>query len=203
MKELFSIKAREQTYRLVIIAVLVVSAVVSLASLAYAHRSIQESKKNIYILENSQALVKAQATDITNSYNILARSAVERINKLLYQQVPDVNNLNKQLHEATTMSDRSVANVIDALKTHDYYDNILAQNFYTLLLTDSIVIDYSINPHRFVFWGTLKIVRGSLSQDRNIITSGYVEQMANGVATENNITGFLIRQLKIENDTQR
>lgn len=66
MKELFSIKAREQTYRLVIIAVLVVSAVVSLASLAYAHRSIQESKKNIYILENSQALVKAQATVCLN-----------------------------------------------------------------------------------------------------------------------------------------
>lgn len=199
MKELFSIRARETTYRVIIVAIIVVSAIVVVLTSYFANKTVQESKKVIFIRENDNALVKAYATDLTNSYDILARGAVERINQLIYQQVPDVDNMNKQLREALVMSDKNTKTLIDILKNQDYFNNIISQNFYTLLLTDSINIDYSSDPHVFIYKGTLKIVRDKLTANRSIVTTGEIQQV--GMVTSGNNSGFLIKKMKLISDT--
>ena len=146
MKELFSIRAREVTYRYIIIGLLGFSLGVAGISIYYANSSIEEGKKNIYILKNDKALIRAQSIDFNNSYDILAKGQIEEINSLLFQQVPDPDNINKRIKIAETLGDESVKNEEDKLKMSNYYDNIINQSFYTLLLTDSISIDYSINP---------------------------------------------------------
>lgn len=124
MKELYSIRLREKTYRIIIIASFLVSGTISAVSLIYSYNTIQESKKNIYVLENSKALVKAKSTDINNSYDILVKNQIQTINQLIYQQVPDPDNMNKQLKQALVIYDKSTANIIDALKTHEYLNRI-------------------------------------------------------------------------------
>lgn len=75
-------------------------------------------------MENSKTLVKAKSTDINNSYDILVKNQIQTINQLIYQQVPDPDNMNKQLKQALVISDKSTANIIDALKTHEYLKRI-------------------------------------------------------------------------------
>ncbi|PQL93565.1 hypothetical protein [Apibacter adventoris] len=80
MKELYSIRLREKTYRIIIIASFLVSGTISAVSLIYSYNTIQESKKNIYVLENSKSLVKAKSTNINNSYDILVKNQIQTIN---------------------------------------------------------------------------------------------------------------------------
>lgn len=202
MKELFSIKAREQTYRIILLGTFIAAAVISIASLWYANKSIQESKKNIYVLKNDQALIRAVSTDLTNSYDILTRAAVVRINQLIYQHIPDAANINKQLAEAVNMSDKvSVRTVIDVLKEHSFYQNLLSQNFFTILTVDSTSIDYSRDPHPWVFMGTLQIIRDGMAATRQIITSGEIENM--GMVSEDNRSGFIVRRMKLVSDIDK
>ncbi len=202
MKELFSIRAREQTYRIVLLGSFIAVAVIAIASIWYANKSIQESKKNIYVLKNDQALVRAMSTDLTNSYDILTRAAVVRINQLIYQHIPDATNMNKQLAEAVNMSDKgSVRTVIDVLKEHNYYQNLLSQNFFTILTTDSVSVDYSRDPHPWVFTGTLQIVRDGITATRQIIMSGEIQNM--GMISENNKSGYIIKKMKLISDTDK
>lgn len=200
MKELFSIRKRETTYRIVIIGTLLVSGIVAVVSLGYAYNTIEESKKNIYVMQNSTSIVKATASDITNSYDILMRGQVEEINKLLYQQVPDPENMDKQIKKALVMSDQSVAKIVDALKEHDYYSSIVNQNYYTILITDSIKMNYSVSPYAFNYKGKLKIVRNTNTFFRDVETSGYIDDTK--TVTKNNERGFLIRDMRIVKDQQ-
>ncbi len=198
MKELFSIRNREITYRYVIIFSFLLSTVIAIVSLIYAYRAVDDSKKNIYVLVNDNNLVRAKSTDITNSFDILAKSQIERLNQLIYQQVPDPDNINKQLKEALVMSDNSSANLIDALKTNNYYNDLVSQNFYSLLLTDSVSVNYSFTPAPFTYYGKLKIVRNGQTFYRQTITTGEIERT--GISTTNNEYGFLIRNFNLKSD---
>ena len=195
MKEIFSIRAREVTYRYIIIGLLGFSLGVAGISIYYANSSIEEGKKNIYILKNDKALIRAQSIDFNNSYDILAKGQIEEINSLLFQQVPDPDNINKRIKIAETLGDESVKNEEDKLKMSNYYDNIINQSFYTLLLTDSISIDYSLNPHPFIYYGKLKIVRSGKQVLREIKTTGKIEPT--GIITDTDERGFLIKNFKI------
>ena len=153
-------------------------------------------------MKNDQALIRAVSTDLTNSYDILTRAAVVRINQLIYQHIPDAANINKQLAEAVNMSDKvSVRTVIDVLKEHSFYQNLLSQNFFTILTVDSTSIDYSRDPHPWVFMGTLQIIRDGMAATRQIITSGEIENM--GMVSEDNRSGFIVRRMKLVSDIDK
>ena len=165
-----------------------------------SHLQNIENKKNIYVLVNDKHLIKAQASDISNSNDILTRGAVENIHKLLYEIVPDIGQINKQLKEAVTSSDRYTSNFIDALKQKQFYQIVISQNYFTLLQTDTIGIDYSINPNKFHYKGTLKIIRQDQKSERAIETEGFVQYT--GRASENNERGFIISKIKLISDRE-
>lgn len=198
MKELLSIRNREITYRIVIVAALAAAVLITAVSIGYAFRTLSEAKKNIYVLVNDRNLVQAKSTDIENSFDILSKAQIERVNKLIYQQVPDPDNINRQINEAMVMSDKSAANLVDALKQNNFYNDLVSQNFYTLLLTDSITVNYSLTPSPFTYYGKLKIVRSGQSFYRQTITTGEIERT--GISTKNNEFGFLIHNFNLKSD---
>lgn len=197
MEKLFSIRAREITYRMVIVLCMLVTAVSVGFSLYYANSAMEEAKRNIYVLKNDKALIKATSTDFGNSYDILVRGQIEEINNLIFQQVPDPDNINKRLKSVEILGDRSVVNVLDILKQSNYYENIVNQNYFTLLVTDSIKVNYSFDPHVFDYYGKIKIVRSGRPVWRDIRTQGEIE--ATGITTEEDNRGFLIKRMKIVN----
>ena len=81
---------------------------------------------------------------------------------------------------------------------NNYYNDLVSQNFYSLLLTDSISINYSLTPAPFTYYGKLKIVRNNQTFFRKTITSGEIERT--GISTKNNEYGFLIRKFNLKSD---
>lgn len=200
MKNLLSIRQRENTYRNIVIFVVLFSFIFSGVVYFMGQQQAIENKKNIYVLVNDKALIKAQASDITNSTDILTRGAVEHIHKLIYEIVPDIGQINKQLKEATTSSDKYTYNFIDALKQKQFYQVIISQNYYTLLQTDSINVDYGVTPHKFNYKGTLKIIRQDQQSMRAIETEGYIQDM--GRVSENNNRGYIVSKIKLLADRE-
>ncbi len=200
MKHLLSIREREKTYRLLIIFIVVIAFTFSGVIYYQGTQQAIENKKNIYVLVNDKALIRAKATDITNSKDILTRGSIENIHKLIYEVVPDVPQINKQLKEAVASSDNNTANLIDALKQKNYYQIIISQNYFTVLDTDSIYVDYSTVPSKFTYKGRLRIIRENNRSERLITTEGYIESTDR--SSISNERGFIIRKLTIISDTE-
>lgn len=196
MKELFSIRSREVTYRIIIIVLGLVAIVVPIFSLQKAHKTITKSKEEIYVLLGDRAIASARSTDLYNSLEVLCNGQVEDINKLIFEQVPDDEEINKRLKKAEYLSDRATKNVIDMQQQNNFYSNMINQNFYTILQTDSINVNYSIEPFYFNYKGTLKFVRNKQETHYNIETEGYLEKME--AVTENNNRGILVRDFYIK-----
>lgn len=198
MKELMSIRAAQSTYKVIIVCLTAALVVISLGSLYYANDTIQTSKRNIYIKSDGNNIQDYVLTDINNTAEMLMKSQVDEVMKLIYQHIPDSDNMNNQLNKAVSLSDRSVVSVVDALKENNYYNDLLNQNFYTQLLTDSIQIGSVDGKNVFVYHGKLKMTRASTSYFRILQSSGSMEFM--GSITKDNQRGTLIRDLKIIKD---
>lgn len=200
MKELFSIRERETTWRIILGAIIFCSFALSGYAFYMAYETLELSKKNVYVLVNNNQLVQAQATDITNSQDILTKGAIRHMNELIYRQVPDPDQMNKQLKEAVRISDEKTKSLIDVYLQNGFFNSIVAQNYYSTLSTDSIAVNYAFTPHPFDFYGKLKIIRGNQSSAYAIHTSGEISYM--GGSSEGNERGYIISNFKLVSDKQ-
>lgn len=194
MKKLWSIRTQMRAYTIFIITCGITVIAVPIYSINSSSKIIKESKKNIYVLKNNNRLVNAVSTDLNNSYDILAKGQIEDINKLIFEQIPDPKNINSRLKRAIKIGDKSVANMIDALKTNRYYNNIIDKNYFTLVSSDSINVNYSFTPHVFTYYGKIKIIRDGETYLRKIVTQGKIEY--SGIKTEDDNRGYLIKNMK-------
>lgn len=195
MKELFSIRGREVTYRIIIVVLGMVAIIVPCFALYRANKIIEKSKEEIYVLLGDKAIVAARSSNLYNSVDVLCKGQVEDMNKLVFEQVPDDEEINRRLRRAIYISDKESRNVIDMQQQNQFYSNIINQNFYTIMQTDSIVINYSKEPFRFNYFGTLKFVRDKKEVNYKVETEGLLEMM--DVATENNNRGILVKKYHI------
>lgn len=197
MNELYQIHKKEKFNRIVLLVVIVGAFLFCAIIAIYSMGVVKEGKKNVYVLYNDSNLVRAHSTDITNSQDILMRKSVENINQLLYQQFPTTESVNSQLKRAIAVSDNSVNGAINQLKNNNFYQNILSQGMYSILLKDTIMLDYSRKPTAFVYLGKLKISKDNLSILRQIKTTGTIEYT--GIV--NNISdGFIVRNFNVIED---
>ena len=192
MKELFSIRGREITYRIIIVCLALVTTTISCFSLYRANKTIEKSKDEIYILLGDKSIVAARSSNLYNSVDVLCKGQVEDMNKLVFEQVPDDEEINRRLRRAIYLSDKESRNVIDMQQQNQFYSNIINQNFYTIMITDSIAINYSKEPFLFNYFGTLKFVRDKKEVNYKVETKGLLEMM--DVATENNNRGIVVEQ---------
>lgn len=199
MKELFSIRSREITYRVVIVVLGVVAIVIPLMSLHYARKVVEKSKEEIYVLLGDKAIVEAKSTNLFNTLEVLCRGQVEDINKLIFEQVPDDEEINRRLEKAEYWSDKATKNVIDMQQQNNFYINIINQGFYTILLTEKIDINYSLEPYEFQYEGILKFIRDRKEYKYKIETEGKLEPIQ---ATENNNRGIYVRNFWIKSFTK-
>lgn len=195
MKELFSIRGREVTYRIIIVVLGLVAIIVPVFSIYRANKTIEKSKEEIYVLLGDKAIVAARSSNLYNSLDVLCKGQVEDMNKLVFEQVPDDEEINRRLRRAIYLSDKESRNVIDMQQQNQFYSNIINQNFYTIMQTDSIAIDYAKEPFNFYYWGTLKFVRDKKEVNYKVETKGQLEMM--NVATENNNRGILVKKFHI------
>lgn len=84
------------------------------------------------VLVNDKKLIKAKATDITNSINILNQQAIEEIHKNIYEIVPDIEQINEQFTDATNAPqdlDDNQSGIIGSIPAHAVFDLSLAYRY--------------------------------------------------------------------------
>ena len=95
------------------------------------------------------------------------------------------------LDKAMYLSDGSAKKQYDNLKETGYYSNIISGNISQRINIDSVLVDTKAEPYYFKCYGTIRIIRPSSIVTRNLITEGYLRNVAR---SDHNSHGFLIER---------
>jgi conjugative transposon TraK protein len=157
-------------------------------------KMVELSKQKIYVLDNGKSLLVALREDISENRDAEARDHVKRFHELFFTLEPDKNYIENNVREALYLADRSAMEQYQAYKENNLYNQVIASDISMTLQTDSISLDFSSYPYRFIFLGKQKIVRKSNITIRSLKTSGMLRNISR---TDNNPHGFLMEDWRI------
>jgi conjugative transposon TraK protein len=163
---------------------LAVSAVICYSSYQLA----SESQDRIYILANGKAL-EAFSADRKDNIPVEARDHVKMFHQYFFSLDPDDKVIRANITKALYLADASAKQQYDNLKENGYYSNLISGNISQEIEADSIIIATNKYPFYFRFKGRQRIIRPASIVTRNLITEGYLRNVAR---SDNNAHGFLI-----------
>jgi conjugative transposon TraK protein len=194
MKKQFDIRRK---FRFTVYILLAVSlALTGLSGYIFTRslKMVERSRQKIYVLDNGKSLLMALREDISENRDAEARDHVKRFHELFFTLEPDKDYIENNVREALYLADRSAMKQYQSFKENNVYNQVIASDISMTLKTDSIRLDYSVNPYAFTYYGKQKIVRTSNITIRNLETTG---ELRNISRTDNNSHGFLIENWRI------
>lgn len=194
MKKQFDIR---QKFRFTVYVLLVISlGITGLSTYVFtlSAKMVETSKQKIYILDNGKSLLAALRENITENREAEARDHVKRFHELFFTLEPDKEYIEKNVKEALYLADCSAMEQYQSFKENNMYNQVIASDISMMVQTDSIRLDFTGYPYRFLFFGKQKIVRTSNITIRNLETSGYLRNISR---TDNNPHGFLMEGWRI------
>jgi conjugative transposon TraK protein len=194
MKKQFDIR---QKFRFTVYVLLAVSlALTGLSGYIFTRslKMVERSRQKIYVLDNGKSLLMALREDISENRDAEARDHVKRFHELFFTLEPDKDYIENNVREALYLADRSAMKQYQSFKENNVYNQVIASDISMTLKTDSIRLDYSVNPYSFTYYGKQKIVRTSNITIRNLESTG---ELRNISRTDNNSHGFLIENWRI------
>ena len=195
MKKIFDI---QQKFRFTVYVLLIVSlAMIGASSYVFtlSVQLVERSKQKIYVLDNGKSLLVALREDISENRDAEARDHVKRFHELFFTLEPDKEYIENNVREALYLADRSAMEQYQSYKENNVYNQVIASDISMTLQTDSIRMDFSNYPYRFIFYGKQKIVRTSNITIRKLETSGFLRNISR---TDNNPHGFLMENWRID-----
>ena len=154
----------------------------------------EHSRQKIYVLDNGKSLLMALREDISENRNAEARDQVQRFHELFFTMEPDKDYIEANVRAALYLADRSAMEQYQSFKENNVYNQVIASDISMTVLTDSIRLDFSTYPYRFIYYGRQKIVRTSNITLRRLETSGSLRNISR---TDHNPHGFLIEKWRI------
>ncbi len=194
MKKIFDI---QQKFRFTVYVLLIVSlAMIGASSYVFtlSVQLVERSKQKIYVLDNGKSLLVALREDISENRDAEARDHVKRFHELFFTLEPDKAYIENNIKEALYLADRSAMEQYRSYKENNVYNQVIASDISMTLQTDSIRMDFSNYPYRFIYYGKQKIVRTSNITIRKLETSGFLRNISR---TDNNPHGFLMENWRI------
>jgi conjugative transposon TraK protein len=177
---------------LLIIACVAISAY----ALYTAHDMVSKSQQKIFVLANGKAL-EAIASDRKENIPVEARDHVKMFHQWFFSLDPDDKVIQNNISKALYLADGSARRVYESLKENNYYTGIISGNVSQEIGVDSVLVNINQYPYYFRCFATQRIIRPSSFTTRNLITEGYLRNVAR---SDNNPHGFLIeRWTTIEN----
>jgi conjugative transposon TraK protein len=177
---------------LLIIACVAISAY----ALYTAHDMVSKSQQKIFVLANGKAL-EAIASDRKENIPVEARDHVKMFHQWFFSLDPDDKVIQNNISKALYLADGSAKRVYESLKENNYYTGIISGNVSQVIGVDSVLVNILQYPYYFMCFATQRIIRPSSFTTRNLITEGYLRNVAR---SDNNPHGFLIeRWTTIEN----
>ena len=144
----------------------------------------------IYILADDQAM-EAFASKRKDNLLVEAKSHISLFHTYFFTLDPDDKVIERNISKALYMADASAKKQYNNLKETGYYANIIAGNISQQISIDSITVNIKSEPYFFHCYGTEKIIRPNSIVTRNLITQGYLRNVAR---SDNNPHGFLIER---------
>ena len=145
-------------------------------------------QERIYILTGDLAL---QANAGTRKDNILVegKSHIKLFHQYFFTLDPDEKMIDAGIGKALYMADGSAKNQYNSLRETGYYSGIISGNISQQITVDSVAVSLQKEPYYFTCYATLKIIRPNSISTRNLVTQGYLRNVAR---SDHNPHGFLI-----------
>jgi conjugative transposon TraK protein len=170
------------------IVFLFVCLILSLFICYSSYQLVSASDERIYILANGKAL-EAFAADRKDNLPVEARDHVKMFHQFFFSHDPDDKVIQANITRALYLADASAKQQYDDLKENGYYTSLIAGNISQEITADSIGINVNQYPFYFRYKGSQRIIRPTSIITRNLITEGYLRNVAR---SDNNPHGFLI-----------
>lgn len=185
-----NIEAKVRLAAVVSIGSLLASVIIVGINSWFAHRTEENARKIIYILDHNIP-IEATQTDLLMNRPAEYRGQVELFHSLFFSLTPDDKYMEYAMKKAMYLVDESGMKQYNDLKENGFFNSILSSSSVLTLQTDSVVIDM---PHKyFRYYGKLKIDRRSSTVVRSLITEGYLKDIPR---SDNNTHGVLITNWK-------
>jgi conjugative transposon TraK protein len=144
----------------------------------------------IYILAGDKAL-EAYSSGRKDNVPVEARDHITLFHNYFFTLDPDDKVINANLSKAMYLADASAKKQYDNLKETGYYSNIISGNISQKINVDSVSVDTKQQPYYFKCYGTMRIIRPNSIVTRNLITEGFLRNVAR---SDHNPHGFLIER---------
>ena len=163
---------------------------VSTYALYNAHDIVSKAQQKIFVLANGKAL-EAIASDRKDNIPVEARDHVKMFHQWFFSLDPDDKVIQGNITKALYLADASAKRVYESLKENNYYTGIISGNVSQEISIDSVSVNMDQYPYYFRCFATQKIIRPSSITMRNLITEGFLRNVAR---SDNNPHGFLIEK---------
>jgi conjugative transposon TraK protein len=155
-----------------------------------AHQMVAKAGQRIFVLANGKAL-EAIAADRRDNIPVEARDHVKMFHYWFFSLDPDDQVIQSHITKALYLADGSAKRVYESLKENNYYTGIISGNVSQEINVDSVSVNIGQYPYYFRCFATQRIVRPSSITTRNLITEGFLRNVAR---SDNNPHGFLIEK---------
>ena len=156
----------------------------------FAWTQINESRKNIYVIDNGIPIL-AKQTDQQANRPVEYKAHVDLFHSIYFTLTPDDQYINYQMQKAMYLIDETGMQQYNNLKEKGYFTQIMASSAVLTLQTDSIFVDPS--TQYFKYFGKQKIERKSSVVYRTLVTEGQLKDVPR---SPNNPHGVIIQNWK-------
>ncbi|SEC65515.1 Bacteroides conjugative transposon TraK protein [Tenacibaculum sp. MAR_2009_124] len=171
---------------------------IAIAAMHYVYKTNESVKNSFYLIDGGQKVATIRVKDFRKAVDILTEGHISLFHQLFFSIEPDWEYIKRNIEEkALYMIDRSGTKVYNDLLNDNYFESVVMSRYRIEVEMDSMNIDYSKYPYKFMFHGKQKIFYKRDITYRKLITKGYIEETA---VSPNNLNGMKIIDWSIVNN---
>lgn len=166
--------------------VILACTVISVGSLFIARGMVDDAHRKVYVLDGSVPIL-VQRNDMSETYEIEAKSHVEMFHQLFFTLAPDDKYIQQTINKAMYLVDETGLSQYNALKEKGFYNNVMGTSSVFNIVCDSVVLN--MQDDTFTYYGRQRIERRTSIMFRQLVTTGGLRRVPR---SENNPHGLLI-----------
>lgn len=191
-----NIEQRIKINKIVSLAAIVFAVFIVISGFFFAYKMIQDSRKSIYILDNSVPIL-AKQTDVLLNRPVEYKAQIELFHRLFFTLAPDDAYIKENIQKSLYLIDDSGKKEYTNLREKGFYNQIVASSSMVSIHTDSVSLN--MEQQKFTFFGKQMITRKSSVITRKLITEGNFEDL---IRSPNNPHGVLLKNWRILNNEE-
>ena len=169
---------------------LILSAIVSLASVVMAMLFVMKQSEYVYVVKQN-AIYGADIADRSQYRDKEVYYHVQRFHDKFYNLAPNMETINENINEAMGMADQSVLMMDNRRREQQFYSNLVNLLAVEEIKMDSLKVDVSAYPYRAEYYGRLYVIRNTSMSEYSFQSSC---KLINVPPSSSNISGLRIEQ---------